>query len=161
MQRSWKIQRPRSRAGQNKAMNLFNLCRAVLAAAFLAAACFAAPALAVTNGDETTFSPYLAAFTPEFGPSGVPYVGTMKLVVRDGTIDGTYTRISARPDFLTNRISQVTGTVNRSDGYVQLNVGNALAFTGRMDADGTISGTATYRGSLYEFVAKPGSPAQR
>ncbi|MGA8475029.1 MAG: hypothetical protein WB681_08185 [Candidatus Cybelea sp.] len=142
-------------------MNLFDLGRAVLAAAVLAAACFAAPALAVTNGGGTTFSPYVAAFTPEFGPSGVPYVGRMQLVVRDGTIDGTYTGISARPDFLTNRISQVTGTVNSGDGYVQLNVGNALAFRGTMDADGTISGTATYRGRLYEFVAKPGSPARR
>jgi hypothetical protein len=142
-------------------MNIFDFCRAVPAVALFAAALFAVPAQAVTNAGETTFAPYVAAFSPVFGPSAVPHVGTMRLIMHDGSIQGTYTGISARPDALNDRIVPVTGSVNQNDGYVQLYVGSALAFTGTMAADGTISGTAQYRGGLYDFVAEPGTPGMR
>ncbi len=140
-------------------MTLVGMCRTVLAAALFAGSSLALPALAVTNAGDTTFAPYVAAFTPTFG-SAVPYVGTMKLLLHDGTIAGTYTGISARPDRLNNRIEPVTGSVNQNDGYVQFNVGSALSFNGTMAADGTIAGTATYNGRLYDFMAKPGIPGQ-
>jgi hypothetical protein len=131
-----------------------------LPAAFLALAATVAPAAAVTSGGEGTApAPYVAAFTPAFGFSRVPYAGTMQLVVRDGTISGQYTGISVRPDRLNDHVSPVTGTL-ASDGHVQLYVGNALSVNGTMDADGTISGTAAYDGHLYDFVAEPGSPGQ-
>ena len=142
-------------------MNLFDFCRSVPALALFAAAFFAAPAQAVTTAGETTYAPYVAAFSPAFGPSAMPHVGKMLLILHDGTIQGSYTGISARPDSFNNRIEPVTGSVNQDDGYVQLNVGNALALTGTMAADGTISGTAQYNGGLYDFVAKPGTPGGR
>lgn len=142
-------------------MNLFDFSRAVPALALFAVAFFAAPAQAVTTTGETIYAPYVAAFSPAFGPAAVPYVGKMLLIMHDGTIQGSYTGISARPDPLTNRIEPVIGSVNQNDGYVQLNVGNALALTGTMAADGTISGTARYNGGLYDFVAKPGTPGGR
>lgn len=132
-----------------------------LPVAIFALAATVSPALAVTSGVEGTGpAPYVAAFAPAFGLSGVPYAGTMQLVVRDGTITGQYTGISVRPDRFNNRVSPVTGTL-ASDGHVLLYVGNALSVNGRMDADGTISGTAAYYGRLYDFMAKPGSPGQR
>ncbi len=138
-------------------MNIFDISRAVPAVALFAAACFATPAQAVTNAGETTYASYVAAFTPAFGGYAVPYVGKMLLIMHDGAIQGTYTGISARPDRLNDRIESVAGSVNQNDGYVQLNVGNAIAVRGTMAADGTISGTADYNGGLYDFVAKPGA----
>ncbi len=142
-------------------MNIFDLWRTIPAAALFAVSCLAAPALAVTTAGGITYAPYVAAFSPVFGPPSMPYVGTMRLAVRDGTIQGSYTATSARPDSMSGRIEPVIGSVNQSDGYVQLYVGNALALTGTMAADGTISGTARYYGGLYDFVAKPGSPGAR
>lgn len=142
-------------------MKISNLLRAVPAVALFAAAYAALPAQAVTNAGETTYAPYVAAFSPVFGPPAVPYVGKMLLVVQNGRIGGSYTGISVRPDPLTNRIEPITGSLNESDGYVQLNIGGALALTGSMAADGTISGTAQYYGRLCDFVAKPGTPGGR
>ncbi len=142
-------------------MKLIQFGRTVLAGALFAGSSLAVPALAVTNAGDTTFAPYVAAFSPEFGRLAVPYVGTMKLLIQNGSVQGTYTGISARPDRLNNRISAVTGSINDNDGYVQLDIGNALTFRGTMAADGTISGTASYNGGLYDFMAKPGSPGQR
>lgn len=142
-------------------MDISNIWRAVPALALFAGALLAAPAQAVTNAGETTYAPYVAAFSPTFGPSTMPYVGKMLLVMHDGSIEGSYTGISARPDPMSNRIEPVAGSINQSDGYVQLHIGNALAFNGTMAADGTISGTAEFNGRLYDFVAKPGAPGGR
>jgi len=142
-------------------MKKSTLLRSLLTAAFFCAASVATPALAVTNAGGETFAPYVAAFTPTFGNSGVPYAGTMQLLIHDGSVEGTYTGISVRPDRLNDRITPVTGTVNMNDGYVQLLIGNSLSFRGTIDADGTMSGTATYYGRLYDFTAKPGSPGSR
>lgn len=141
-------------------MTLFK-CRYTLPAAILALAVTVTPALAVTSAVEGVApAPYVAAFTPTFGFSGVPYAGTMQLIVRDGRINGEYTGISTRPDPLNDRTTPVIGTL-AGDGHVQLYVGHALSVNGTMYADGTISGTAAYDGRLYDFMAKPGSPGQR
>ena len=80
----------------------------------------------------------------------------MQLVVHDGTITGTYTGTSVAPDYLDNRIVPVSGTVSDDDGHVALFIGGALSLQGTMTPDGTITGTADYRGRLYEFEAAPG-----
>jgi len=41
---------------------------------------------------------------------------------------------------------------------VQLQIGSLLSFQGTIYGDDSISGTADYRGSLYDFVAQRGSP---
>jgi hypothetical protein len=116
----------------------------------------AIPARAVTNSGGELPTPYVAAFAPVFGASGVPHSGTMQLVLHDGTISGTYTGTSVGPDYLDNRIVPVSGTVSDDDGHVQLFIGGALSLQGTMTKNGTITGTANYRGRLYEFEAQPG-----
>jgi len=118
------------------------------------------PAFATTTVEGTGLPvPYVAAFAPVFGPSAVPHAGTMRLLVQGNTISGSYTGISVRPDRFNNRIEPVVGTL-ADDGYVQLSIGNALSLRGTMAQDGTIAGTATYDGRLYEFTAEPGSPGR-
>jgi hypothetical protein len=114
-----------------------------------------APAMATTNSTPAVPTPYIAAFAPAFGLTSMPYAGQMQLTINDGTVTGTYTGISVRPDPLNGRITPVTGTVS-SDGHVQFYIGNAMSFTGEVYADGTISGSADYRGQIWDFVAKPG-----
>jgi hypothetical protein len=117
----------------------------------------ALPALAVTTTEGSGLPvSYVAAFAPVFGPARIPNAGTMRLLVQGNTISGSYTGISLRPDRFSNRIEPVVGTLD-DEGYVLLSIGNALSFTGTMDKDGTIAGTATYEGRLYEFTAEPGS----
>jgi hypothetical protein len=115
----------------------------------------AIPSMATTNSTPAIPTPYVAAFTPAFGLTSMPYAGQMQLTISDGTVTGTYTGISVRPDPLNNRITPVTGTVS-SDGHVQFYIGNAMSFTGEVYADGTISGSADYRGQIWDFMAKPG-----
>ena len=121
------------------------------------------PALAVTNTNAVTSStPYVAAFAPAFGGGAVPFSGTMRLAIApDGSISGSYTGTSVRPDPLDNRITPISGAIDTSDGQMQFDVGNALSFVGTMNSDGSISGTAQYGGGLYAFVAKPGTPGGR
>lgn len=140
-------------------MKLFKFYSAVLAAALFIVAGSTNSALATTNHGISTSTPYVAAFAPIFGSSGVPHSGTMRLVVHDGAISGTYSGTSVSPDYLNDRIVPVTGSVSEANGYVQLFIGGALSLRGTMADDGTITGTATYNGRLYEFMARPGSPS--
>jgi hypothetical protein len=94
---------------------------------------------------------YTAAFAPEFGIASVARQGELKLVMLDGTISGTYRGDSIVPDPLNDRIEAVAGSVDGSN--VQFYIGQAIWFSGRITADGTISGTATIRGRPYDFVA--------
>jgi hypothetical protein len=136
-------------------MRFFKPYAATLAMA-LAGLASTAPALAITNSAGETATAYVAAFAPVIG-SAIPHTGDMALFVHDGTITGTYTGTSVAPDPLDNRMVSVTGTVNPSDGHVQLYIGGALSLQGTMNADGTITGTASYFGRLYEFQASPGA----
>jgi hypothetical protein len=135
----------------------FFLRVAAVVSATVAFAAVSVPALAATNANATVTTPYLAAFAPLFGVNGAPHGGTMQLVFDGQNISGTYTGDSVAPDRFDDRMVAVTGTVDPNDGAVQLQVGQALWFTGTLAADGSMSGTADYDGRLYEFVAKPGS----
>jgi|SRR5580692_9564291 hypothetical protein len=136
-------------------MNILKLASAIAAVAGLSFLGTATPAMATTNSTPAIPTPYVAAFTQAFGLTSMPYAGQMQLTISDGTVTGTYTGISVRPDPLNNRISPVTGTVS-SDGHMQFYVGNSMSFIGEVYADGTISGSANYRGQIWDFMAKPG-----
>lgn len=124
--------------------------------ALLALAGSTIPALAITNSAGETATSYVAAFAPVIG-SAIPHTGDMALFVHGGAITGTYTGTSVSPDPLNDRIVSVTGSFNPDDGHVMLNIGGALSLQGTMNADGTITGTASYFGRLYEFAAAPGA----
>ena len=134
-------------------MKSFIYSISVLAAAFSILG--PVPATALTNGGDELATPYVAAFSRIFGISGAPRTGTMTLAVHDGLISGSYTGTSIAPDPLDNRTVPIAGTVSGNDGYVQLLIGAAITLRGTMNADGTISGTATENGRLYKFVAAP------
>lgn len=119
----------------------------------------AVPASAATQlGGSGTNVAYVAAFQTAIAPTGMPHLGSMHLSIVDGAIQGTYTGMSAIPDPLNDRIVPVTGTVDSQDGHVQLQIGGLISFQGTMNADDSISGTADYRGGIYDFVAERGSP---
>jgi hypothetical protein len=135
-------------------MKPFAHCAALLAVAiFLSAGPLPAPAATTNTGERTT--PYVAAFDPIYGTSGTARSGTMTLAVHDGSISGKYTGTSPNPDPLDNHTVPVIGTVSQEDGYVQLYIGTGLTLRGTMSADGTISGTASDDGRLYDFTAAP------
>jgi hypothetical protein len=135
-------------------MKLTTTAFALLAASFAVLGSSAA-AMAVTNNGGAPITPYVAAFDPIFGISGVPRSGTMTLQVSDGSISGQYTGTSVGPDPLDNRTVPVIGTVSGNERYVQMYIGMGLTLRGTMSADGTISGTASDDGRLYDFVAAP------
>jgi len=98
---------------------------------------------------------YVAAYQPQFGNQGVPYVGVMKLKFNHGVISGTYDSQSTRPDPLRGRIVNVTGTIGK-DNHVSLRFATS-SFTlpnGTINGHGAIKGTANYNGHLYNFEAK-------
>ncbi|HEY6326235.1 MAG TPA: hypothetical protein VIW73_06965 [Candidatus Cybelea sp.] len=114
----------------------------------------ALPAKAVVVHGRVWQATYVAAYQPTFGASRVPYAGTMKLKFDHGIISGTYVSESTRPDPLYGRTIAVSGGV--SEGHVTLTLQAPGGFTvrGTLSADGEISGTATIRGSFYNFLAK-------
>ncbi|HEY1976939.1 MAG TPA: hypothetical protein VGG89_10360 [Candidatus Baltobacteraceae bacterium] len=130
-----------------------------LAFAFAALGGVTTPAWAAAQyGGSGANLAYVAAFQTAIGPAGMPHLGSMRLNIHDDSIDGTYTGMSAMPDPLNDRIVAVTGTIDRQDGHVALQIGGSMSFQGTISADDTISGTADYRGHLYDFVAERGSP---
>ncbi len=129
---------------------------AALAMALAALGGSTVPALAITNSAGETATAYVAAFAPVIG-SAIPHTGDMALFVHNGTITGTYTGTSVAPDPLNDRMVSVTGSISPTDGHVQLYIGGALSLQGSMNADGSITGTASYLGGLYEFEARPGA----
>ncbi|HVR47839.1 MAG TPA: hypothetical protein VMT95_14500 [Candidatus Binatia bacterium] len=112
------------------------------------------PAKAVVVHGRVWQATYVAAYQPTFGPSRVPYAGTLKLKFDHGIVSGTYVSDSVRPDSLYGRTIAVSGGV--SEGHVTLNLQAPGGFTvrGTLSGDGEISGTATIRGSFYNFLAK-------
>jgi hypothetical protein len=97
---------------------------------------------------------YVAAYQPTFGPQKVPYSGIMKLKFNHGIISGTYVSESVRPDPLYGRTIAVSGNV--SEGQITLDLQAIGGFTvrGTLSGDGEISGTATVKGSFYNFLAR-------
>jgi hypothetical protein len=98
---------------------------------------------------------YVVAYQPTFrNQSSVPRSGTMELKFNHGIISGTFTGDSVRPDPLNGRIIGVNGNV--SSGNINLTIAAPGGFTvrGTIDENGTITGTATVRGSFFTFMAK-------
>jgi hypothetical protein len=114
------------------------------------------PACALATVGTSPPVAYVAAFSPTFNGAAVPHTGTMQLSIQNGTLTGTYTGISVIPDRFNDRIENVTGAV--SGKSVLFSIGNQMSFTGTLAPDGTISGTATMNGRLYNFVAERGVP---
>ena len=112
----------------------------------------AIPALAVYTQNPVWNATYVAAFQPTFGHQGVPYSGLMKLKFNHGIISGTYESTSIRPDPMNGRIIAVTGGLK--DGNVMLRIASLSISNGTMDNHGTISGTASWQGKLFNFMAK-------
>jgi len=94
----------------------------------------------------------VAAFQPHFGHQGVPYTGIMKLTFNHTAITGTYESTSVRPDPMHGRIINVIGTV--SEGNVILHIASLSMLNGKIDSSGTIDGTVSWQGKLFNFVAK-------
>ncbi len=111
-------------------------------------------ALAVVVHGRVWEATYVAAYQPTFGSQKVPYSGIMKLKFNHGIVSGTYLSESVRPDPLYGRTIAVTGNV--SEGQITLNLSAMGGFTvrGTLGGDGQISGTATVKGSFYNFLAK-------
>jgi hypothetical protein len=99
--------------------------------------------------------PYLIAFRPLHSQQQ-PYLGQMHLNFNNGIISGTYTDLSIRPGspFANARNIAVTG--GTSSNHVRLVIGN-ITFRGSVNGD-HMSGSATIRGTIYNFDAHPGSP---
>ena len=98
---------------------------------------------------------YVAAYQPTFGTQGVPYSGIMKLKVNHGIVSGTYESESVRPDPLRGRPPvAVNGGISHGQITLTLNAPGGFTVRGTIAEDGTIHGTATVRGSFYNFMAK-------
>ena len=124
----------------------------IFAAFTLAIALSTAAALAILGHGPIWTATYVAAFQPTLGSQGVPYSGIMKLKFNHGIISGTYDSTSVRPDPMYGRIINVTGTASR--GVVSLHIASLSMMSGRIDNNGTISGTASWQGILWNFLAK-------
>ena len=126
-------------------------------AAALLVALFAAQAtmaMAVVAHGRVWQATYVAAYQPTFGPSRVPYSGTLNLKFDHGIVSGTYTSESVRPDPLYGRTIAVSGGVSKGQVTLNLNAMGGFTVRGTLSGDGEISGTATIRGSFYSFLAK-------
>ena len=112
------------------------------------------PARAVVMHGSTWEATFVAAFTPSFGPSRVPYSGTMNLKFNQGIITGTYISDSVRPDPLRGRRVPMSGNVSK--GQITLIFQSPANFTmrGTIADNGEISGSGTIRGSHYNILDK-------
>ena len=72
-------------------MNISKLASTIAAVAGLSFLGSTIPAMATTNSTPAIPTPYVAAFTPAFGLTSMPYAGQMQLTISDGTVTGTYT----------------------------------------------------------------------
>jgi hypothetical protein len=98
---------------------------------------------------------YVIGFQP-LNSSTHPYLGQMHLNFANGIISGTYTDISVKPGspFANAHNLSVSGGV--TSDHVTLIIRN-VTFRGTMNGQ-KMSGSATIRGTIYQFEAHPGSP---
>jgi hypothetical protein len=98
---------------------------------------------------------YVIGFQP-LHSSTQPYLGQMHLNFANGIISGTYTDISVKPGspFANAHNLSVSGGV--TSDHVTLIIKN-VTFKGTMNGQ-KMSGSATIRGTIYQFEAHPGSP---
>lgn len=111
-------------------------------------------ALAAVEHGRVWQATYVAAYQPTFGRQGVPYSGILKLKFDNGVISGTYESDSVRPDPLRGRTIPVSGGVSQGHVTLDISAGGGFTVRGTIAGDGEISGTATIKGSFYNFLAK-------
>jgi len=112
------------------------------------------PAFAVVAHGRVWEATYVAAYQPTFGAARVPYSGTMKLKFNNGIISGNYVSESTRPDPLYGRTIAVSGNVSHGQITLILQAPGGFTVRGTLAGNGEISGTATVKGSFYNFLAK-------
>jgi hypothetical protein len=99
--------------------------------------------------------PYVIGFHP-LNSSQHPYLGQMHLNFNHGVISGTYTDISVKPGspFANAHNIPVSGGVSNSQVTLII---RQVTFRGTISGE-KMSGSATIRGSIYQFAAQQGSP---
>jgi hypothetical protein len=99
--------------------------------------------------------PYVIGFHP-LNSSQHPYLGQMHLNFNHGVISGTYTDISIKPGspFANAHNIPVSGGVSSSQVTLII---RQVTFRGTISGE-KMSGSATIRGSIYQFAAQQGSP---
>jgi hypothetical protein len=99
--------------------------------------------------------PYVIGFHP-LNSTQTPYLGQMNLTFNNGIISGTYTDISNRPGspFANAHSLPVTGGLSGS--HVTLVI-RQVTFRGTVSGE-KMSGSATIRGTIYQFAAQQGMP---
>ena len=98
---------------------------------------------------------YVIGFHP-LHSSTQPYLGQMHLNFADGIISGTYTDISIKPGSPFANAHNLSVSGGASSDHVTLVIRN-VTFRGTMTGQ-KMSGSATIRGTIYQFEAHPGSP---
>jgi len=121
-------------------------------AASLAVPC-AARAVAI-NGTAANV-PYVIGFHP-LNSTQTPYLGQMHLAFKNGIISGTYTDISNRPGSPFANAHNLPVTGGLSGSHVTLVI-RQITFRGTVSGE-KMSGSATIRGTVYEFAAQQGTP---
>ena len=131
--------------------------RALLAMAIGATAFVRMPAaLAIQTNGVARNVHYVAAFQPLNGGS-IPFSAEMVLNYNNGIISGTYNDRSIQPNapFANRTNVPVAGGV--SGDNIHFSIGMTFSFNGKIEGD-TISGSAYWRGRIYEFLARQGVP---
>lgn len=129
------------------------------AAALLFAAAFFGTALrsdAISTNAEVRNVPYVVAYQPSIGGNGgTPYSGKLILNYNHGIVSGRYTDESIKPGapFAQRPNTSVSGGVDGN--RIHFTIGGSFTFNGTIEGE-TISGSATYRGRIYNFMAKQG-----
>ena len=102
--------------------------------------------------------PYVIGFRP-LNTQQHPFLGQMHLNFNNGIISGTYTDLSVRPGspFANARNIPVSGGVSKS--HITLVI-RQVTFRGTMDGE-AMSGSATIRGTIFEFKARQGTPGSQ
>jgi hypothetical protein len=98
---------------------------------------------------------YVIGFHP-LHSSTQPYLGQMHLNFADGIISGTYADISIKPGSPFANAHNLSVSGGASSDHVTLVIRN-VTFRGTMTGQ-KMSGSATIRGTIYQFEAHPGSP---
>ncbi len=133
------------------------MTRMLSIAALTLAAAFVVPSLAravAINGTAAKV-PYVIGFHP-LNSSQTPYLGQMHLTFNNGVISGTYTDISNRPGSPFANAQNVPVTGGLSGSHVTLVI-RQVTFRGTLSGE-KMSGSATIRGTIYEFAAQQGKP---
>ncbi len=140
-----------------KQRTLCSILRAALVAVFITTPFVSMPpAGAVQTTGVARNVQYVAAFEPLFNAS-IPFSGRIVLNFNNGIVSGSYTDMSIQPNApFTNRVNvPISGGVDGDN--IHFTIGGTFTFNGKIEGD-TISGSATYRGKVYQFLARQGVP---